>query len=160
MVILQFLSTPFQVGLLLLPDPWCFISHMFGYVIAETWFGIAASVVVELVPSDLTTSALSVYFFIIQIIGGNMPIFVTPITEGLNLQAAMLICFPGFYVAGGILFFIDYLLLRCKQKNSYGMKVGDMNGTIGEGGMVELEKDNQAFQPDKEAEKERDDNNC
>ena len=146
------------MGLLLLPDPWCFISHIFGCVIGEMWLGIAASVIVELVPADLTTSAMSVYFFIIEIIGGNMPIFVTPITGALSLKAAMLICFPGFYIVGGILFLIVYLLLLCKQKNSYGMKVGDINGNIGEGGMVALEKDNQTFPSDKDSEKEHCDN--
>ena len=144
----QFLGAPLQVGLLLLPDPWCFISHMISYLVAETFFGIAASVVIGLVPSDLTTSAMSIYFFSVQIIGGNMPIFVTPITDALSLKAAMLICFPGFYVVAGFLFLVDYILLRHNESKSYAQKDRDINETLDKAATVEQGKDNLALESD------------
>jgi hypothetical protein len=40
------------------------------------WVGITLAVVVEVVPSQLRTSAVAVYMFIISNIGGNMPLLV------------------------------------------------------------------------------------
>ena len=92
---------------------------MVGYVIGEMWIGVCVAVVLDIVPPDLTTSAVSVYFFTIQIIGANMPLFVTPITDGLSLRAAMLICFPGFYLVGALFFLITFFLIKKKDKNVY-----------------------------------------
>ena len=130
---MQVLSAPFQVGLLYFNDPWCFISHMIGYVIGEMWIGVCVAVVLDIVPADLTTSSVAVYFFIIQIIGGNMPLFVTPITNGLSLQAAMLICFPGFYIVGALFFVVTYILIKKKENTVYDME----NGAKADIGMVE-----------------------
>ena len=99
-------------------------------MIGEMWFGVCIAVVIDLVPADLTTSAVAVYFFIIQIIGGNMPLFVTPITEGLNLRAAMVICFPGFYLVGAAFFGLAFVLLMRKEKRNAG-KAEDEEDTKG-----------------------------
>ena len=79
------------------------------------WIGVCVAVVLDIVPTDLTASAVAVYFFIIQIIGGNMPLFVTPIKHALDLRAAMLICFPGFYIVGAVIFFLTLVLVRRNQ---------------------------------------------
>jgi hypothetical protein len=92
---------------------------MAGYVIGEMWIGVCVAVVLDIVPPDLTTSAVAVYFFTIQIIGANMPLFVTPITNGLSLRAAMLICFPGFYVVGALFFLVTLLVLRRRDAHAY-----------------------------------------
>lgn len=43
------------------------------------WVGVALAVLVELVPSEVTTTAVAAYFFIISNIGGNMPLLVPPV---------------------------------------------------------------------------------
>ncbi|ELT91494.1 hypothetical protein CAPTEDRAFT_23970, partial [Capitella teleta] len=98
------ISAPFQVGTLCLPMPWAFISHIPAYVIGEMWIGVCIAIVVDLVPVDLTASAVAVYFFIIQIIGGNMPLLVPPIADMWGMQTALLICFPGCYILGALFF--------------------------------------------------------
>ena len=116
----QIVSAPFQLGLIFLSMPWCFISNMVGYLIGEMWFGICITLVIDLVPSDLTASAVAIYFFIIQIIGGNMPLIVTPITNSLNLKVAMAICFPGFYVVGALFFILAFFLILRKKPQEMG----------------------------------------
>ena len=82
-----------------------------AYLIGEMWIGVCAAVVIELVSPELTTSAVAVYFFIIQIIGGNMNLFVTPIRQRLDLRTALVITFPGLYVIGAVLFVITFCML-------------------------------------------------
>ena len=116
----QSLSAPFLVGTLYAPMPWSFVCLIPAYLIGEMWIGVCIAVVVDLVPADLTTSSIAVYVFIIQIIGGNMNLLVTPITDALNLRIAMLITFPGFYVLGALIFFIALLVVRREEAGSKG----------------------------------------
>ena len=83
------------------------------------WIGVCVAVVIDLVPADLTTSSVAVYFFIIAIIGGNMNLFVTPIREKLEMRAALLITFPGMYIVACVLFIIAFLLLKYWKTENY-----------------------------------------
>lgn len=49
--------------------------------LGEMWVGITLAVVVELVPSDIKTTAVAVYLFIISNIGGNANLLVPPLTQ-------------------------------------------------------------------------------
>lgn len=43
------------------------------------WIGITLAIILELVPSDIRTSAIAIYLFIITNVGGNTPLLVPPI---------------------------------------------------------------------------------
>lgn len=43
------------------------------------WVSVTLAVLVELVPSDVKTTAVAAYFFIISNVGGNMPLLVPPV---------------------------------------------------------------------------------
>ena len=45
------------------------------------WVGVTLAVLVELVPSDIKTTAVAAYFFIISNVGGNMPLLVPPVKK-------------------------------------------------------------------------------
>lgn len=47
--------------------------------VGEMWIGITIAVIVELIPSDIRTTGIAVYLFIITNIGGNMQLLVPPI---------------------------------------------------------------------------------
>ena len=55
--------------------------HVVCCVVGEMWVGICLTVVVELVPTPLRTSAVAVYLFIISNIGGNLPLLVPPLQK-------------------------------------------------------------------------------
>ena len=97
--------------------PWAMIGQIPTYVIGEMWIGVCVAVVIDLVPSDLTASAVAVYFFIIQIIGGNMNILEPPIRKQLNMRYALLILYPGCYVVGAILFLVTFYLISRRGEN-------------------------------------------
>ena len=48
------------------------------------WVGVTLTVLVELVPSNIRTSAVAVYLFIISNVGGAMPLLVPPIQLALE----------------------------------------------------------------------------
>ena len=48
------------------------------------WVGITLTVVVEVVPTALRTSAVAVYMFIISNIGGNMPLLVPVLKKAFH----------------------------------------------------------------------------
>lgn len=115
---MQVASAPFQVGTLFLPMPWAFIVHMPAYLIGEMWIGVCVAVVVDLVPPHLTASAVAIYFFVIQLIGGNINVIVTPIADALNYRLALLITFPGFYVAGAAIFAVCLAVHVCRNNTA------------------------------------------
>ena len=56
----------------------------FDLILGEMWFSITLAIVVEVVPSNVRTSAVAVYLFVIHNIGGNMPLLVPPIQEAFE----------------------------------------------------------------------------
>ena len=52
------------------------------------WVSVSLAVLVELVPSEIKTTAIAAYFFIISNIGGNMPLLVPPL-KSLFLNAGL-----------------------------------------------------------------------
>ena len=80
--------------------------------------GICLALIVELVPKNMKTTALSIYFFIIGF-GGFFPSLVTPIQNLFNdsLQYALIVLFPGLYViSSGIFLFALTCLKRDERR--------------------------------------------
>jgi len=50
----------------------------------EMWIGITLTIVVEMVPANIRTSAVAVYMFIISNIGGNMLLLVPPFQDAFE----------------------------------------------------------------------------
>ena len=48
------------------------------------WIGITLTIVVEMIPANIRTSAVAVYLFIISNIGGNMPLLVPPFQDAFE----------------------------------------------------------------------------
>ena len=48
------------------------------------WVGAVLSVIVELVPESLRSTGVSLYFFIITNIGGNMQILLPPVQKAIK----------------------------------------------------------------------------
>jgi len=109
-------SAPFQAGTLYLPMPWAFISHMPAYLIGEMWIGVCVAVVIDVVPADLTASAVAIYFFVIQLIGGNINVLVTPLSDAIDFRSALLITFPGFYVIAAVIFAMCLSVYTCRSR--------------------------------------------
>ncbi|KAL4218886.1 hypothetical protein ACF0H5_021474 [Mactra antiquata] len=125
------LAAPFAAGTLFFDPPYAFICQIPTYLFGEMWIGITLAVVVEIIPSNIRTSAVAVYLFIISNIGGNMPLLVPPIqdafenagyTKSQSLRGALYILYPGLYVAGAILFLPAMFLMKRDQQSTQNLK--------------------------------------
>ncbi len=116
----QMAAAPFALGALFLPYPWCFLSLLPSNIIGEMWVGVTTALVVDLAPSRVRTGAVSIYLFIITLIGGNFNLLVTPILNAiqqslphlLSLRITLSVTFPGVYVLSSLLFIATFFLMR------------------------------------------------
>ncbi|WAR31342.1 SPNS1-like protein [Mya arenaria] len=118
-------AAPFAAGTLFLSPPWAYICQIPTYLFGEMWIGITLAIVVEMIPSNIRTSAVAVYLFIISNIGGNMPLLVPPIQQAFE-NGALYILYPGLYVAGAVLFIPAMFLLKRDQKRMQFMEYVNM----------------------------------
>eukprot|EP01084_Bolivina_argentea_P036501 67535_1 len=121
-------AAPFAFLALWLPAPYCYLMLIPSNVIGEMWVGICIALVIELVPSKMKTTALSVYFFWIGL-GGFFPLAVTPIQTficgnnrpascNVGLQWALVILFPGLYAVSSLIFFTSMIFLKRDRKRA------------------------------------------
>jgi len=77
------------------------IAFEFDYLIvlfvAEMWFGIVFAVVVEIVPLNLRSTTVGVFLFVMNNIGGNLPILVEPTRMAIGFRESLYIYYAGFY---------------------------------------------------------------
>nr|XP_015222496.1 PREDICTED: D-galactonate transporter-like isoform X1 [Lepisosteus oculatus]XP_015222497.1 PREDICTED: D-galactonate transporter-like isoform X1 [Lepisosteus oculatus] len=112
LVVSQILAAPFLIGVLILPPPYCFLLLIPANIIGEMWVGVALAILVELVPSAVRTSSVAFYLFIITNIGGNAPLLVPLLAKLYNLRIALLLLYPGTYVAASLLFLLTFCVTQ------------------------------------------------
>merc|ERR1711915_410530 len=110
------LATPFAALTLYLSPPWAFASLMGYYFFAETWFAILFTVILELVPENTRSITVSMFLFIMNNIGGNLPVLVEPFTDWIGLQGTLYIFWPGLVCVSGIMFSLSSLTLRAPKE--------------------------------------------
>lgn len=123
LAISQLVSTPFAFGSVYFDPLWAMInlgiSYFFGkwkrnkidddefmklklidhYIpfTAEMWFGIVFAVLVEIVPLQLRSTTVGIFLFVMNNIGGNLPILVDPVAKYLGYRESISIFYAGFY---------------------------------------------------------------
>mmetsp|Transcript_30800 Transcript_30800/g.49404 ORF Transcript_30800/g.49404 Transcript_30800/m.49404 type:complete len:504 (-) Transcript_30800:191-1702(-) len=130
-------AAPFAFLALWLPAPYCYFMLIGSNVIGEMWVGICIALVIELVPSNMKTTALSLYFFFIGI-AGFFPLLVTPLQQlfcgsetpscNSGLRWAIIVLFPGLYVLSSGIFFTSMVFLkrdRQKAKLQHAIRLRD-----------------------------------
>ena len=116
LIISQLLACPFLVGSVMLPpDPWASLCLLPAYVVGEMWIGVCLAVVIEMVPRRVIPVAVAFFLFVINNIGGALPLLVPYLEMKLNLRYTLLLLFPGSYVLAAVLFSITLIVTKCKQ---------------------------------------------
>lgn len=91
-------------------DPiWAMITLGLSYFFAEMWFGIVFAIVVEIVPLQVRSSTIGVFLFVMNNIGGNLPILVDPVAKSIGYRGSIMIFYAGFYGISKIV--LDFFLL-------------------------------------------------
>lgn len=94
----QTLASPFAAGVLLLPPPYSFASLLIAYLFAEMWFGVLFAILIELVPASACSFVIAVFLFVMNNVGGNLPVVITPIAKTMGYRETLLLFYPGFFL--------------------------------------------------------------
>lgn len=94
----QLISTPGAFGSVYFDPFWAMVSLATSYFFAEMWFGIVFAVIVEIVPMEFRSSVVGVFMFVINNIGGNLPILVDPLAKLIGYRESISIFYAGFYL--------------------------------------------------------------
>ena len=78
------------------------------------WFGVCIAVAMDLVPLDIVSTAVAMYNFIVNNIGGNLNLLLPLLQKVVGLQTAMILLFPGTYILAGMIFIATGLSWRCR----------------------------------------------
>ena len=89
------------------------------YFCAETWFAILFTVIVEIVNSEIKAISIALFLFIMNNIGGNLPVIVAPIEDAIgDYQTAIYLVWPAMVGLSSILFFVASLPLYFQRNRT------------------------------------------
>ncbi|GAB1870091.1 Hexuronate transporter [Camponotus japonicus] len=111
LTISQIIATPFAFGSVYFNPLWGMITLGISYFFAEMWFGILFAIVVEIVPLNLRSTTVGVFLFVMNNIGGNLPILVEPIRVTIGFRESLFIFYAGAYGISSIMFFFTMFLM-------------------------------------------------
>ena len=78
------------------------------------WFGIVFAILVEIVPLSMRSTTVGVFLFVMNNIGGNLPILVEPTRKIIGFRESLYIYYAGFYGISEyiyICFFFNHLFV-------------------------------------------------
>ncbi|KAL0273122.1 UNVERIFIED_CONTAM: hypothetical protein PYX00_005874 [Menopon gallinae] len=115
LAISQLIASPGAFGSVYFEPVGAMVTLGLSYFFAEMWFGIVFAVVVEVVPLSMRSTTVGVFLFVMNNIGGNLPILVEPIRTTIGFREALYIFYAGFYLISSVMFFITIFLMEPKS---------------------------------------------
>jgi len=109
------ISVPFACLTLYCTPPTALVMLLLYYFCAETWFAILFTVIVEIVNQDVKAISIALFLFIMNNIGGNLPVIVSPIADAIGYREAIYLVWPGAQALSAILFFVASIPLRLRN---------------------------------------------
>lgn len=76
------------------------------------WFGILFAILVEIVPLQVRSTLVGVFLFVMNNIGGNLPILVEPVSKAIGYRESLYIFYAGFYGISSIMFLFTLFLME------------------------------------------------
>lgn len=104
------------------------------------WFGIVFAVLVEIVPLQVRSTTIGVFLFVMNNIGGNLPILVDPLAKALGYRGSVMFFYAGFYGISTLLFFITMFFMDGPKPEPVAEEH--------QRNQVEMGHENNTFQPD------------
>lgn len=80
------------------------------------WFGILFAILVEIVPLQVRSTTIGVFLFMMNNIGGNLPILVEPFSKVLGYRESIATFYAGFYGISSIMFLLTMFLMEGPKK--------------------------------------------
>jgi len=110
-------AAPLAVGTLYFKPPGAFGCLIGYYFLAETWFAVLFTVIVEIVPPEVRSTCIAVFLFLMNLVGGNLPVIVAPLRKYFDdYRNALYLVWPGFLTISSFIFLLASLPLWLKQR--------------------------------------------
>lgn len=116
LAISQLIATPFAFGSVYFEPVWAMITLGISYFFAEMWFGIVFAILVEIVPVQVRSTTVGIFLFVMNNIGGNLPILVDPVAKVIGYRSSISIFYAGFYAISSVLFFVTIFVMEVGTK--------------------------------------------
>ncbi|XP_075219485.1 hexuronate transporter [Lycorma delicatula] len=142
LAISQLIATPFAFGSVYMGPVGAMITLAISYLFAEMWFGILFAILVEIVPLSVRSTTVGVFLFVMNNIGGNLPILLEPVRKETSFRHSLAIFYAGAYLISSVLFAITTLLMGKTKKESPKPTNGQAMQGIENGGFTSLEQIN------------------
>lgn len=62
------------------------------------WFGILFAILVEIVPLAVRSTTVGVFLFVMNNVGGNLPILVEPLRKATSYKHSLAVFYAGAYL--------------------------------------------------------------
>ncbi|PSN37166.1 hypothetical protein C0J52_20659 [Blattella germanica] len=111
LAISQLIATPFAYGSVYFDPLWALITLAISYFFAEMWFGIVFAILVEIVPLKVRSTTVGVFLFVMNNIGGNLPILVDPVSKAIGYRESLYIFYGGTYLISSVMFLLTMFLM-------------------------------------------------
>ncbi|XP_058799466.1 putative metabolite transport protein HI_1104 [Phymastichus coffea] len=111
LAISQLIATPFAFGSVYFTPTGAMITLGISYFFAEMWFGIVFAILVEIVPLSMRSTTVGIFLFVMNNIGGNLPILVEPTSKAIGYRESLYIYYAGFYAISSIMFLMTMFLM-------------------------------------------------
>ena len=111
------LAAPLAALTLFLDPPGSMFTLIAYYLFAETWFAVLFTVIVEIVDREVRATCIALFLFCMNLVGGNLPIIITPITYYLNnFRLALALVWPGCLALSSLLFLLSSVPLHSLER--------------------------------------------
>ena len=97
-LIFQLIASPLAFGSVYFEPVGALVSLAISYFFAEMWFGILFAILVEIVPLAVRSTTLGVFLFVMNNIGGNLPVLVEPLSKAIGYRESLWVFFPGAFL--------------------------------------------------------------
>ncbi|KAK0159577.1 hypothetical protein PV327_010673 [Microctonus hyperodae] len=122
LAISQLIATPFAFGSVYFGPLWAMITLGISYFFAEMWFGIVFAIMVEIVPLNMRSTTVGIFLFVMNNIGGNLPILVEPTRQVIGFRESLYIYYAGFYGISSIMFLLTMFFMDGPVSNKNNKK--------------------------------------
>lgn len=112
----QLIATPGAFGSVFFSPTWAMITLGLSYFFAEMWFGILFAILVEIVPVQVRSTTVGVFLFVMNNVGGNLPILVEPVSKAIGYRESLYIFYAGFYAISSVMFLLTLFLMEGPKK--------------------------------------------
>ncbi|CAG9767565.1 unnamed protein product [Ceutorhynchus assimilis] len=107
----QIIATPFAFGSVYCEPLGAMITLGFSYFFAEMWFGILFAILVEIVPLHVRSTTVGIFLFVMNNIGGNLPIAVEPVSKAIGYRESLYVFYVAFYLLSSLMFLLTIFLM-------------------------------------------------